>query len=255
MTTTASTRRCCSTGPSKTARTAKTSPPLLGFADDNYRDGTQSFVFSFVSPALTDLGYGLSTTEIHEYGHHLNFSHPHDGYDYERDVEYGPVGRPPIRVVGDETTSIMSYMTSTGTTPNSTGQRNRFQAAGYINNANALAARILASPDAVKAAADLAIAGIHYERAKDGHGEPQVRKDFQPGQTGLRGHPQGRAEPAWTPKRAERSHRLPADQRSRQSLEQEIPPAYIDKGRINLDPGARITPEDQADPISKRFLP
>ncbi|MGH3147934.1 MAG: hypothetical protein ACRDTR_19255, partial [Rubrobacter sp.] len=47
----------------------------------------------------------------------------------------------------------------------------------------------------------------------------------------------------------------PADQRSRQSLEQEIPPAYIDKGRVNFDPGARITPEDHADPISKRFLP
>jgi hypothetical protein len=37
----------------------ETSPPALGFADDNWRDGTQSFVFSFVSPGLAELGYGL----------------------------------------------------------------------------------------------------------------------------------------------------------------------------------------------------
>ena len=152
----------------KDGKNGKTSPPILGFADDNYRDGTQSFVFSFVSPALTELGYGLSTTEIHEYGHHLNFSHPHDGYDYERDVDYEPVGRLQYAWSGDETNSIMSYIDlNWDYSQFDQDNANRFQAAGYINNANALAARILASPDAVKAAADLAIAGIHYGRAKD----------------------------------------------------------------------------------------
>ena len=41
-------------------------PGLLGYADDNYVDGTQSFVFGFISPGVVDAGYGLTTTEIHE---------------------------------------------------------------------------------------------------------------------------------------------------------------------------------------------
>ena len=39
---------------------------FLGYADDNCVDGTQSFVFSFVSPGVVDAGYGLTTTQIHE---------------------------------------------------------------------------------------------------------------------------------------------------------------------------------------------
>lgn len=70
--------------------------PPLGFADDNYRNGTQSFIFDFVSPGIAnDLGYGLSTTEIHEYGHHLNLSHPFDGFDYENAVALENSGEAP----------------------------------------------------------------------------------------------------------------------------------------------------------------
>jgi hypothetical protein len=54
---------------------------LLGFSDDNWRDGTQSFVFDFLSAFLRSIGYGFSITTIHEVGHHLGMSHPHDGYD------------------------------------------------------------------------------------------------------------------------------------------------------------------------------
>ena len=56
-------------------------PTPLGYADDNWLDGTQSGVFSFVSPGIVEAGYGLTTTMIHEYGHHSSMSHPHDGYD------------------------------------------------------------------------------------------------------------------------------------------------------------------------------
>ena len=52
---------------------------FLGYADDNWVDGTQSFVFSFVSQGVVDSGYGLTTTQIHEFGHHFGMSHPHDG--------------------------------------------------------------------------------------------------------------------------------------------------------------------------------
>ena len=64
----------------------------LGFADDNWIDGTQSIVFNFLSPGIIAAGYGLSTTAIHEYGHHVALSHPHDGYDYEQAVDYGSSG-------------------------------------------------------------------------------------------------------------------------------------------------------------------
>ena len=72
----------------------KLSAPFLGFADDNYRDGTQSYVFSFVSPLIADvLGYGLTTTMIHEVGHHVGMSHPHDGFDYETGGTTAPATR------------------------------------------------------------------------------------------------------------------------------------------------------------------
>ena len=62
---------------------------LLGFADDNWRDGTQSYVFAFLDPQVIALGYGLTTTITHEVGHHLGLSHPHDGYDSELAIDYG----------------------------------------------------------------------------------------------------------------------------------------------------------------------
>ena len=49
---------------------------LLGFADDNWIDGTQSGVFAFVDQAIVDGGYGLSTTTIHEVGHHVGHEPP-----------------------------------------------------------------------------------------------------------------------------------------------------------------------------------
>ncbi len=86
------------------------SPGLLGFADDNWLNGTQSGVFSFVYPAAVAAGYGLTTTMIHEYGHHSSMSHPHDGYDSGDDVDFGPEGEHFFAWLGDESNSIMSYI-------------------------------------------------------------------------------------------------------------------------------------------------
>ena len=152
---------------------------LLGFADDNWRNGTQSFTFSFVSPSIAEAGFGLSTTEIHEYGHHLNLSHPHDGFDYEDALALRAAGRSPLGAeyfpdgpfyfawAGDENNSTMSYMNlNWDFSQFDRDNTNRFQAAGYINNANILAERILASPRAGRAQADLAAADRFYGLAK-----------------------------------------------------------------------------------------
>jgi hypothetical protein len=91
------------------ATTDDVSGGLLGFADDSYRTGTQSFVFNFVSPAIAEL-YGLTTTMIHEDGHHLAMSHPHDGYDSETGVDYEPTGPYYFAWSGDESNTMMSYI-------------------------------------------------------------------------------------------------------------------------------------------------
>ena len=49
-------------------------------------------MFSFVSPGIVEAGYGLTTTMIHEYGHHSSMSHPHDGYDPGTGVDFAPTG-------------------------------------------------------------------------------------------------------------------------------------------------------------------
>ena len=82
----------------------------LGYADDNWADGTQSYVFGFDVPFIRDIGYGFTTTFIHEIGHHVGMSHPHDGYDYEADIEYGPGDEFYFAWSGDELNTIMSYI-------------------------------------------------------------------------------------------------------------------------------------------------
>ena len=127
---------------------------LLGFADDNWTNGTQSFVFGFISPFVRTLGYGLTTTSIHEVGHHLGMSHPHDGFDYEKDVDYGDSDAFYFVAAGDESNTVMSYADLNF----DYGQfdrdnMNRFMVATYINQANSVLAQIYASPRAGQAAA------------------------------------------------------------------------------------------------------
>jgi hypothetical protein len=97
---------------------------LLGYADDNYLNGTQSGVFSFVYPDAFAGGYGLTTTMIHEYGHHSSMSHPHDGYDSNAAADdtatgpgpdgvfgdFGPGGSTYFAWLGDMSNSMMSYI-------------------------------------------------------------------------------------------------------------------------------------------------
>jgi hypothetical protein len=86
---------------------------LLGWADDDYATGTQTFINAFGSPDITlTYGYGYTTTVVHETGHHIGLSHPHDGYDSEMDLDYGPEGYYNFVWTGDETYSVMSYLSN-----------------------------------------------------------------------------------------------------------------------------------------------
>lgn len=122
---------------------------LLGYADDDWRTGTQTFIFQFDNAYYRDLGYGFSTTTVHETGHHIGLSHPHDGYDYEQDLDFGPGGDTLFVWVGDESDTVMHYMDlSWGFGVFNQDAMYRYETTGYINEANAILADIYASPRA-----------------------------------------------------------------------------------------------------------
>jgi len=120
---------------------------LLGFADDNWVDGTQSAVFQFDTPYYRALGYGFTATTIHEGGHHLGLSHPHDGYDWELNLDYGAAGGAYFANSGDESHTVMHYLGLT----NKFGMFNkdniyRWETEGYLNWSNELLADLQADP-------------------------------------------------------------------------------------------------------------
>jgi hypothetical protein len=158
--------------------------PFLGFADDNYVDGTQSFVFAFIAPAIVELGYGLTTTLIHEVGHHIGLSHPHDGYDYEDDVDYEDLGPFNFASSGDQSNSMMSYIDlNWDFSQFDRDNMNRFLAAAYTSNANRIAAAVLADPDAAKALGRLRAAAA---RTSAGHLDGSAVDALHPGSRRVR---------------------------------------------------------------------
>jgi hypothetical protein len=139
----------------------------LGYADDNWADGTQSFVFAFDSPSVRDVsGYGFTTTGIHEVGHHLGLSHPHDGYDYEANIDFGPGDEFYFAWSGDESNSMMSYIDlNWDFSQFDRDNMNRFMTSVYINQANVILDSIYASPRAAQVSALLTSADNHASAA------------------------------------------------------------------------------------------
>lgn len=157
--------------------------PFLGFADDNYLDGTQSGVFNFFSPGIRDAGYGLTTTNIHEYGHHFGMSHPHDGYDPESGVDFGPSGKYWFVWAGDESNSMMSYIDlNWDFSQFDLDNADRFYAAGYTTVAQRVADKVLRSDRAGAAQAELRRADVLVGRAQ----AAITRHDYQAAVTAAR---------------------------------------------------------------------
>ena len=140
----------------------------LGYAGDNWLDGTQAGVFSFLSPGIVESGYGLTTTMIHEYGHHSSLNHPHDGYDPQVGTEIIPTGDFYFAWLGDEANSMMSYIDvnwdfSQFDRDNSARQHG----AGYALVANRIAADVLRDRDRRRAERELAAADHALEDAQE----------------------------------------------------------------------------------------
>ncbi len=132
----------------------------LGIAFDNF-NGIQSQVYVFSDPLWRNLGgLGMTDLAIHEVGHHLGMSHPHDGYDYETNTEYNPnVGPFYFTWTGTESNTVMSYLDlNNDFSQFDRDNMNRYLTATYINQANAILPRILAKPQAGQVAGLLSAA-------------------------------------------------------------------------------------------------
>ena len=120
----------------------------FGYADDNYLDGTQSFTHTFVDTEY-EAYFGMTDIIIHEFGHHFGGSHPHDGYDYEDDIDYGGwVDSLEFVWAGTQNNSIMSYL-STNNEFSQFDRDNvaRWTTSSYLNALNEVADRIVAEVD------------------------------------------------------------------------------------------------------------
>jgi hypothetical protein len=122
---------------------------FTGLADDNHSDGTQSFIYTDSIPSRRQF-FGETVDVLHETGHHLGAAHPHDGFDYEDfslpSAQYGAYW---FMWAGDLSDTIMSYqLESINFSQFDRDNMNRWMTAVYINQANAILPKILASPRA-----------------------------------------------------------------------------------------------------------
>ena len=139
----------------------------LGYSGDDWATGTQSFVFAFDSPSVRNIsGYGFTATTIHEVGHHLGLSHPHDGYDYEANIDFGPSGDFYFAWSGNESNTIMSYIDlNWDFSQFDRDNMNRYMTSVYLNQANTILADIYASPKASQVSSLLISADAHATMA------------------------------------------------------------------------------------------
>jgi len=212
--------------------------PALGFADDNYRDGTQSYVFSFISPDVVASGYGLTTTMIHEVGHHTGLSHPHDGYDSQRDLDFVASGDFFFAWAGDEQNSIMSYI-DLNWDFSQFDQDNmaRFQSAALIEAANRLAAEALDSEHAGRAYSALRNADREVGDAEAAFADHDYHSSLSSAERAYELAREGAREAGVDVERSEERARI-ANQAARQAPSVHQPGEFID----TLEEGPRDQP-------------
>ena len=133
-----------------------------GNALDNFRDGTQSMVLEMLPETyLARNPVGLTGNLLHEAGHHLGLSHPHDGYDYEYGFEFGPGGQLFFVWAGDSSSTMMGYLGDTDSFSQfDRDNMARWFTAAYINQINSILPKILASPRADEVSDILADADV-----------------------------------------------------------------------------------------------
>lgn len=137
---------------------------FVAFSDGDWSEGAQSLNYVFAGPGLRSRGFGVTNLAVHEFGHHIGLSHPHDGYDSEFGFDYVASADLFFAWAGDESHTVMHYLfTSTRFGQFDRDNAHRWETAGYLNRANALADAVLGHPEAARVrglvlAADLSAA-------------------------------------------------------------------------------------------------
>ena len=95
-------------------------------------------------------------------------SHPHDGFDSESGTDYDAAGETYFAWLGDESDTVMHYLSvSNGFGRHNQDNMYRWETAGYLNWANAVAGDILASPEAPRAMTAVLLADRKARQARD----------------------------------------------------------------------------------------
>jgi hypothetical protein len=128
---------------------------FLGFSDDDWVKGVQTYIMGTLWPTIYQIGYGPTGVYTHEVGHYLGLSHPHDGYDPTLGIEVD-AGIPDYGFVylGDDVASVMSYLRSSFSFSQfDRDDVGRWSVLSYLDEANRVLAGIQASPRATEVAA------------------------------------------------------------------------------------------------------
>jgi hypothetical protein len=85
---------------------------FTGNTDDDFTTGAPTIIEELNTPQVRNspTGFGYTHLTIHEAGHYMGLSHPHDGLDAEGLFDYGPLGPFFVAWAGDESASVMSYL-------------------------------------------------------------------------------------------------------------------------------------------------
>jgi hypothetical protein len=123
-----------------------------GFADHNWRDRTPSYVYITSSPdARAAEGTAFTGYAMHEIGHHIGLSHTYDGWDHERRQQHFAAGDTLFADLGTQAHSVMGLPALPATFDFSRFEYDnlaRWDIAGHLNAANALAGPVLDHPRA-----------------------------------------------------------------------------------------------------------
>ncbi len=131
--------------------------PFLGFAEGNHGDTTvQNLIMALLWPNAIEAGYGGTDILVHEIGHHLGMSHPHDGLDFHAWIGFTGDDCFQFAWTGDQTSSVMSYLHANNEFSQfDQDNLSRWLTASYINLASSMLPAIYKKPGAGAYAAEL----------------------------------------------------------------------------------------------------
>ena len=140
---------------------------FTGDTDDDWQTGAPSFIYILDTPDLRS-GYHTAYTEatVHETGHYLGLSHPHDGYDSTTGVDFIQSGAYNFAWIGDESSTVMSYTPGNETYDQfDLDNEARWQVARLLDLADTDTAAILAKPHGAQVNLELIQADLQFTKA------------------------------------------------------------------------------------------